>query len=116
MVWLDILLGVSISLGFLLGGLLYWWSHEELDVLFKSSKIAKSILLFSALLLGIVFPLILTFAWKEIASLILFILILTLSSILYVGDNKKAVVKYAIISTILFFVFFIIVYIFYNLK
>jgi len=112
MVWLDILLGASVSLGFLLGGLLYWWSREELDVLFKPSKITKSVLLFSALLLGIIFPFILAVAWKEIASLILFVLILTLSSILYVGDDKKTVVKYATTSAILFFVFLVIVYIF----
>lgn len=115
MVWyFDIILGVMISLAFLFGGILYIWSREEIDVLFgkiKTFKAAKTVLLVSALLLGIIFSLVLKTSWKEIASLLLFIFILVSSSIVYVGDDKGTVVKYAAASMALFFISFLVTYV-----
>ena len=113
MAWhLDILLGFVISLSFLFGGVLYIWSGNELDNLFEKLKKTEhvKILLVSAVLLGIIFAIILKTNWKDLTSLILFILILTMSSISFVGEDKKTTIKYSSASMLLFFVSFLLVY------
>lgn len=114
MAWyLDIILGFAVSTAFFLGGILYTWSRDEVDNLFKGLekyKHKEKILVISAILSGILFAVLFGTAWKEIASLLMFILMLTLGSISLAGNTKIVALEYSAASMLLFFVGFLATY------
>lgn len=109
MVWyLDITLGAVVAFAFILAGILYSWSKEEVDNLFSSLRLNKVFLWIAAVFSGVILAIALRTSWREIFSLILFSLILVLGSISFAGTGKKMAMKYSAISATLFFIFFML--------
>ena len=110
MVWLDIALGAIVSLAFILAGVLYLWSKEEVDNLFSRLRVNKFISWITAVIAGVILAFAVTTSWKDMFSLCLFFFILVLGSIAFARTDKKFVIKYSIISAVLFFISFAAIY------
>lgn len=118
MEYLNLISGAAMSLSFIFGGILYIWARDEIEdffefLTFKNNKLISFVL---AILSGAIFVIILKTNFKEVASLILFIVLFILSSIIYKNDTKQETINNSILSAILFFISFTLIFLITQLK
>lgn len=118
---LDAVLGIAVSLSFILGAFLYLITKEEVDIILKKfsnptlSKL-KEVALVPIGLLGIVLALATISDYKELAGLLIFITGVSAGSFILAHDKKRKVLFYSVECTLTFMVFFFLFFILLQLK
>ncbi len=104
----DILLGVAVSLSFVLGGLLYILTKEEVDALRIISF--ERLIYMLAIPLGIFLAIAIQTSLKIFAALTIFLICLASESLAYRNKDRKYVAKQSIKHTVIFLIMFIMFY------
>ena len=103
----EILVGIVVSLAYLVGAFLYFVTKEEFEKCASKLLVFRKLKYFS-IIYGVVLALSFRFNYSEIISLILFAWIVVQSSLAVVNVKKKLALKNAVMQGVVLFIVFLV--------
>jgi len=104
---LEILVGVIVSLAYLVGAFLYFVTKEEFEKCASKLAVFRK-LKYLSILYGVILALSFRFNYAEIVSLILFAWVMVQSSLAVVNVKKKLALKNSVMQGAVLFIVFLI--------